>query len=74
MARQPRVVGGFDPVKRFHGVLVRRGKAVLGGETIFDRNDDGLGVVGEVDAEIVEVSGGGAVENEAATVVEDDEG
>lgn len=47
---------------------------MLRGETVIDGNDDGLGGVGQVDAEIVEVSRGGAVEDEAAAVVEDDEG
>lgn len=60
-------------MQRFNGVFVRRRQAVLRGEAVIDGNDDGLGGVGQVNAEIVEVSRGGAVEDEAAAVVEDDE-
>ena len=61
-------------MQRLHGVLVRRRQAVLRCEAVIDRNDDGLGGVGKCDAEVVEVSGGGAVEDETAAVVEHYEG
>jgi len=71
---QPAVLGGFDPVQRLHGVFVGGGEAVLRGEAVVDRNHDGLRGVGHSDAEVVEVSGGCTVEEEAPAVVEDDEG
>lgn len=61
-------------MQRFHGVFIRRRETVLRCEVVVDGNDDGLGDVCHAVAEIVKVSGGGAVEDEAAAVVEHDEG
>ena len=45
---QPIVRVGFEPVKRFDGVVVGGGESVFGGEAVVDGNDDGIGVFCEV--------------------------
>jgi len=70
---QPIVWLGFEPGKRFDGVVVGGGESVFGGEAVVHRNDDGIRVFCEVYAGVVEEACGGAEEDEAAAVEVDDE-
>ena len=60
-------------MQRFDGIFVRRGESVFRCEAVLHGNDDGVGVVCEVYACVVEEVRGGAEEDEAAAVEVNDE-
>lgn len=60
-------------MERFDGIVVRGGETVFRCEAVFDGNDDGVGVVCEVGASVLEKVGGCAEEDEAAAVKVNDE-